>query len=211
MPTGHANRAQTIPLSHLGQNLCIWKVPKQQQPLGSTHLVPALRGIHVDVFVQVVPLLPLENLPGKGGGNPISLGSWVQEPPKCALPQDQPHVGLGMQGRADPTAFSSESSNLGRSSQLLTWGKGWVGTRPTPAPARPGVPPRLALTEKVHAIPTRQTNTRRLLIAAVSRNTKTHRGLAFQLESTSTTPNRPHVCVHMCEWGEEKLTSSLSC
>lgn len=43
-------------------------------------------------------------------------------------------------------------------------------------------------------------------MAAVSRNTETRRGLAFQLEST--TPKHPHVCVHVGEWGEERLTSS---
>lgn len=144
----------------------------------------------------------------KEGENPINLGTWVQEPPKWALPRDQPRAGLGTRGGGDPTAFSSESSNLGRRSQLLTWGKGWVGTSPTPAPARLGVPPRLALTEKAHAIPTRQMKTRTLLMAAFSRNSKTRRGLAFQLESTDTTPNHPHVCVHMGEWGEERLTSS---
>lgn len=46
-------------------------------------------------------------------------------------------------------------------------------------------------------------------MAAVSRNTETRRGLAFQLESTNTTPKHPHVCVHVGEWGEERLTSSL--
>lgn len=61
----------------------------------------------------------------------------------------------------------------------------------------PGAPPLLALTEKAHAIPTRQTNTSTLLMAAFSGNTETRRGLAFQLESTNTTPNQPHVCVHV--------------
>lgn len=32
-----------------------------------------------------------------------------------------------------PTAFSSESSDLARRSQLLTWGKGGVGAHPSKA------------------------------------------------------------------------------
>lgn len=120
-----------MPPSHLGQNLCVWRAAKQQQAIRSTHLVPSLRGIHVDVPVQVMPVPALENLPGEGGGK--SCQSWVQEPPKCAVPQSQPRVGLGTWGGGDPTAFSSESSHLGRRSQLLTWGKGQVGVSPTAA------------------------------------------------------------------------------
>lgn len=130
-----------MPPSHLGQNLCIWRVVKQQQPLGSTHLVLLLQGIHVDVSVQVMPVLALENLPGEGGKKSHQSGALGTGATNVLFLKISPMWGWAHRGRGDSTAFSSESSNLGCRSQLLTWGKGWVGESPTPALARPGGPP----------------------------------------------------------------------
>lgn len=145
----------------------------------------------------------------KKGVNPISLGTWVQEMPKHPCPQGQRRVGLGMQGGGRPYRIFFRVVRLGSPQPALDLGErlGWHAPHTSPGEAG-GSPNCPALTEKAHAIPTRQAKTRAVLMAAFSRNSETRRGLAFQLGSTTTTPNHTGVCVHRGERGEERLISS---
>lgn len=99
---------------------------------------------------------------------------------------------------------------LGSPQPALDLGERWGWCTPLKSLVRGWGSPQSTqqLTEKAHAIPTRQTKTRAVLMAAFSRNGKTHRGLAFQFESAVTTPNRTCVCVCTGKQGEEWLASS---
>lgn len=118
-------------------------------------------------------------------------------------------MGLGTQGGGRPYRVFFRVVQLGSPQPALDLGErlGWHVPHTSPGKAG-GSPHCPALTEKVHAIPTKQAKTRAVLMAAFSRNSETWQGLAFQLESTVTTPNHTGVCVHMGEQGEERLTSS---
>lgn len=136
-----ASRAQSVPPSHLGQNLCIWRAAKQQQRLRSTHLVPSLRGIHVDVSVQVVPVPALENLSGKGGGKSHQSGDLGTGATKMGSPSRPAPCGTGHEGWGRPYRILFRVIQLGSPQPALDLGErvGWY--EPHTSPGEAGGPP----------------------------------------------------------------------